>query len=181
MTTTNHMARHGSLVVGVDRSDHGRRALSVAIDLARRLHLPCHAVHAWAYPAMAVASPYAAATWPLIDLGPGETTWLAGLLASVEPDGVAITSEVTRGPAGPALVDVAAELEAPFIIVGSVGHGAIVGVLLGSVSEYCVHHATCPVVVVPPHERTVKASHADQESALVAARELQDSEIGSQR
>ncbi|WP_367183942.1 universal stress protein, partial [Ferrimicrobium sp.] len=38
------------------------------------------------------------------------------------------------------------------LVVGASGHGSVVGALIGSVSEYCVHHATCPVVVVrhPP-------------------------------
>ncbi|WP_081883386.1 universal stress protein [Glycomyces tenuis] len=28
------------------------------------------------------------------------------------------------------------------------GHGGVVGSLIGPVSQYCINHASCPVVVV---------------------------------
>jgi nucleotide-binding universal stress UspA family protein len=42
---------------------------------------------------------------------------------------------------------------APVMLVpGCRGHGGFVGALLGSVSQHCVQHATCPVVVIRgPH------------------------------
>ncbi|MFD2395286.1 universal stress protein [Dietzia aerolata] len=36
-------------------------------------------------------------------------------------------------------------------MIGSRGHGAFAGMLLGSVSQYVVARAKCPVVVMPPH------------------------------
>jgi len=40
--------------------------------------------------------------------------------------------------------------DADLLVVGSHGHGhgAVTGALLGSVSEYCTNHATCPVAVI---------------------------------
>ncbi|GAC1594599.1 MAG: hypothetical protein NVS3B21_16760 [Acidimicrobiales bacterium] len=141
-----------AIVVGVDPSPTAKRALATAIVTARRFGVGCHVVHSWTYPMMAMTGPYAP-TAAMMDLGPEEREWLARLVSSTDSHGVDVTSEIVHGHAGPALVTIAAALDAPFLFVGSVGHGAILASLLGSVSQYCVHHATCPVVVVPPADR----------------------------
>jgi nucleotide-binding universal stress UspA family protein len=58
-----------------------------------------------------------------------------------------VETVVRQGPAGEVLVKSGAD--ADLLVVGRRGHHAVVG-LLGSVSAYCVHHATTPVVVVRP-------------------------------
>lgn len=152
ITTVDQPGTSGSIVVGVDPSPNAQRALAIAIETARRLGVGCHIVHAWAIPVIAMGGEYAPPV--TMDLGPEEHEWLAKLVADTDAQDVEVTSCVVQGNAGSNLVDIARRLDSPFLFVGSVGHGAIVAALLGSVSEYCVHHATCPVVVVPPADRT---------------------------
>ena len=58
---------------------------------------------------------------------------------------VSVSRQVVRGH--PANVLVEASRGADLLVVGSRGHGTVVGMLLGSVSHHCVLHAECPVVV----------------------------------
>ena len=49
-----------------------------------------------------------------------------------------------------ALLDVAAW--ARLLVLGRRGRGGFTGMLLGSISQHCVRHATSPVMIVPPDE-----------------------------
>lgn len=59
---------------------------------------------------------------------------------------------VIQGPTVDRIIDEAKRLAADLIVVGSHGHGALLHLLLGSVSEGVIKHADCPVLVVPSRE-----------------------------
>lgn len=59
---------------------------------------------------------------------------------------VVVREKVVHGHAAWALLEAAST--ADLLVVGNRGHGGLTGALLGSVSQYCVHHAKCPVVVI---------------------------------
>jgi len=66
---------------------------------------------------------------------------------------VPIATEVLEGNAAVQLAEAARD--ADLLVVGSRGHGQVHHAVLGSVSEGCIRHAICPVVVLPvPHETT---------------------------
>ena len=57
-----------------------------------------------------------------------------------------VTSLVIPGRPGHVLVE--ASQHAQLLVVGSHGHGDLIGKLIDSASAHCVYHAGCPVVVV---------------------------------
>jgi nucleotide-binding universal stress UspA family protein len=76
--------------------------------------------------------------------------------AALEQDGFSTKLEI-RGDVGarPAheIVTIARDVAADLIVVGSRGHTAIGGLLLGSVTNRLLHISPCPVLVVPPDPR----------------------------
>ncbi|GAA2785336.1 universal stress protein [Saccharopolyspora taberi] len=61
---------------------------------------------------------------------------------------VPIRKEVAQGHPARALLDAAEETRADLLVLGNRGHGGFTEALLGSVSQHCVQHARCPVVIV---------------------------------
>ena len=133
------------IVVGVDGSPSSMTALRWAILQAELTGCDVEAVTAWRLPSRYGFAPV---TDRATDFEGDARKVLADALneaSSVEPD-VVIRSSVVEGH--PAEVLVRAARGADMLVVGSRGHGGFTGAVLGSVSQYCVHHAPCPVVVI---------------------------------
>lgn len=60
-----------------------------------------------------------------------------------------LKTEVLEGPAAEAILKVADTRQNDLIVMGSRGLGTLSGILLGSQSMKVLHHAPCPVLVVP--------------------------------
>ena len=142
----------GSIVVGVDGSAHSVGALRWAVAEAGLRQATVEALITWSYPIVpADGFSGAAAIFDLSVLEDGARQTLEAAIAEACPDQearAAIVRKVVEGSAGQALVE--ASRGADMLVVGSRGHGGFAGLLLGSVSTQCVHHAHCPITVVPP-------------------------------
>ncbi len=141
---SDSVAGPGVVVVGVDGSDASKDALRWAVRYARLAGASVDAVLAWQLPATYGWAPVLAG----VDLEGDARKALEETVDEVfGPDRpVALRTSVVQGSPAPVLLGAADG--ADLLVVGSRGHGAFAGMLLGSVSEHCVHHARCPVVVV---------------------------------
>jgi nucleotide-binding universal stress UspA family protein len=66
--------------------------------------------------------------------------------------GVRVTFLIWDGDPGQSIVDAAASEQVDLVVVGSHGRGAVGRFFVGSVSEYVVRNARCPVLVVRNHQ-----------------------------
>lgn len=139
------------IVVGVDGSPSSRRALGWATKQARLVGATVVAVTAWEDPAM---YGFAYGCAPVAFEGDNLAITAAKVLAESvtevageQDQALEVRPRVMQGH--PAQVLLEAARGAQLLVVGNRGHGPVVGMLLGSVSQHCVQHAPCPVVVVP--------------------------------
>lgn len=72
------------------------------------------------------------------------------LVARGRRQGTVVTFLVWEGEPGPSIVDAASSEDVDIVIVGTHGRGPLGRLLIGSVSEYVVRNAGCPVLVVRP-------------------------------
>ena len=157
------------IVVGIDGSDHSKAALRWAVAEAGLRGAPVRAVHVWqVYPALYPGTTITASDFDEIRAQAG--SFVEDFVAEVVPehDGVEIEAVALQSESiAPALVDAAADAE--LLVVGSRGLGGFRGLLLGSVSQQCVHHATCPVVVLPRPAIAAEATDARASHAVAGA------------
>ncbi|KAG0549417.1 hypothetical protein BDA96_01G254200 [Sorghum bicolor] len=73
--------------------------------------------------------------------------------------GVSAECVVVEGDPREALCRAAQDMGAGLLVVGSRGLGAIKRAFLGSVSDYCAQHASCPIMVVKPPPRENEHAH----------------------
>jgi nucleotide-binding universal stress UspA family protein len=137
------------IVAGVDGSPSSVSALRWAIRQAGLSGSSVDAVIAWHQPAAAAGFGWAPADvdqdFSFEELA-GKTLTEA-ISDTHDPAGdVGVRALVMEG--NPAQVLLAAAASADLLVVGSRGHGGFAEALLGSVSQHCVHQATCPVVVI---------------------------------
>jgi nucleotide-binding universal stress UspA family protein len=145
------------VVVGTDGSPSAQRAVRWALGEARLRGAALHIVYAWMVPFVdALPEPWLIAT-PVghtddelhdrLAAGARELLEAAVAEAMAAEPGLDVIGELAE--MRPAAALLGAARDADLLVVGSRGHGGFAGLLLGSVSSQCVHHAPCPVVVVP--------------------------------
>jgi len=142
----------GRVVVGVDGSPGSLEALRYALGQARRLDATLVPVYAWQVPGgelptrRAAAPGYARMLRDLAeqDLRRAFEEGLGGLPVDVRTE-----SWLIRGAAGPALVE-SADHPDDLLVVGAGRRGRLRHPLRAGTVRYCLAHAACPIVAVPP-------------------------------
>jgi nucleotide-binding universal stress UspA family protein len=146
-----------SILVAWDGSEHAKRALAEAVDLARtqdaRLTL------------LTVAAPLQA--WPGYVPPVSEADLISAaeqILAEGEalvPEGIPVSGRTASGNPGAELLKRTAAADHDLIVMGSRGRGAVRSAVLGSASHFVLNHAKVPVLIVHDGGREASAPEGD--------------------
>ncbi|WP_329406569.1 universal stress protein [Streptomyces sp. NBC_00704] len=138
----------GPITAGIDGTDESLAALAWAAREAVRRDLALRVVHAWRFQpnaAAEVADRDAQERWVR------EAVRRAVAAVAERHPALGVSVDVDEG--GPVESLVAAAAGAELLVLGSRGHGAVVGFLLGSVGRQVIAEAACPVVLVRAGDR----------------------------
>jgi len=147
------------VVVGVGGSAGSLQALRYAVEVARNDKAALAPVLAWTPPGGDLADRRSPCS-PLRQIwkqAAWERLWQAiDLAIGGPPADLDFIPAVVRGEAGLVLTDVANQPD-DVLVIGAGRHGAVRRLLACKVSRYCLAHASCPTIAVPP---TQLADHA---------------------
>jgi nucleotide-binding universal stress UspA family protein len=138
------------IIVGLDDSPSGKAALRWAADQAIRRQAVLRAIHVLGWPYGPREATFdAQAGSANVTLDQAQATYLAGITKvfndiAPRPDWLI---EFAKGAPGPVLVRESRDSQA--LVIGTREHVGLGRLLSGSISHYCISHASCPVISVP--------------------------------
>lgn len=143
------------LLVPTDFSEYSQAGFECALSLAQSLGAPLTVLHVVAPPPALAPVPGLAAGPVLIPERTREDL-LSRLDRFAEPAvgaGVAVRRTLREGDPASLILEVAEEVGADLIVMGTHGRAGLERLILGSVTDRVLRRAPCPVVAVPPPSR----------------------------
>jgi nucleotide-binding universal stress UspA family protein len=146
----------GRFLLPTDFSEESEGALTLALELARKLGASVELLHVYALPLYAIP--------PVTDVV-GITAIPPEVVAQIDKEldrlsqrvrasGIDCETTMLVGSAPAVIVARAIESGATMIVMGTHGRSGLKHAVVGSVAEKVVQTASCPVLVVPPPGRT---------------------------
>ncbi|MDA8442148.1 MAG: universal stress protein [Peptococcaceae bacterium] len=137
------------ILVPTDASEYSRRGLETAIALAQKFNAKLVLLHVThtpeAYLGYTVTYGISVSHSELERIG---QLALEATLTGMAHDSVPLTTKLESGYPASVILRQITEEDIDLVVMGSHGHGALIGSMLGSVSQRVLAHAACPVLIV---------------------------------
>ena len=137
------------IMLPVDFSEHCGRAAEYAVWFAQVSQGTIHLVHVISNPADPLYEPQEVAYWDMVEHSEKKAREMIEALAQrCLPAGSPRECHILQGDPYEKLMEAAQGIEPDLIVMSTHGHSRVAHLVIGSVAEKIVRHATCPVFVV---------------------------------
>jgi nucleotide-binding universal stress UspA family protein len=138
-----------TILLATDGSASAARATREAVKLAQATGAALHVVTAWSLPRSAFSyDPFAVLATEMAEVEQEKAKQaLVAAVEAVKQAGLDPEPILRRGEAGTVICEVANEINAELVVVGSRGWNPVKSLLLGSTSLHVLHHADSPVLI----------------------------------
>ncbi|MEY2495374.1 MAG: hypothetical protein QOJ45_1866 [Verrucomicrobiota bacterium] len=154
----------GKILVPIDFSECSLKGLEYAKALAKQFGSKLVLLNSVALQYYITSDQYARYDLPLLMQQAEKTArrQMRDLLEKTDWDGIEVKGSLQIGHAGQQVCARAEGQHADLIVTSTHGTTGFKHILVGSTAEYVVRHATCPVLVVPSHERPLLSSEESE-------------------
>ena len=138
-----------TILVPIDFSEHSKKAIDTAVELAKTLGASVHLTHVLHYPVQVAAPGMVAIPQDLwTQIRDAAARKLEKAKQSLSGEGISAETHLIEGPNAQSIVELADKISADLIVMGTRGLSGLKHVMLGSVAERTVRLAHCPVMTV---------------------------------
>lgn len=135
------------ILVPTDFSESAERALGYAVALAGKLGATVHVVNSIAIPALGVPELGVAVASTMMETAVAANQAELDKLAARYAE-IGLTTQLRTGDARDVIIEVAKEIGAELIVMGTHGRRGVRRALLGSIAEGVLRMAPCPVLTI---------------------------------
>jgi nucleotide-binding universal stress UspA family protein len=137
------------IMLPVDFSEHCDRAAKHASWFARVSHGTIHLVHVIANPADPLYEPQEVPNWVMVEHSEKKARALLDKASQqCLPADCPREYHILHGDPYEKLMEVANQIDPDLIVMSTHGRGGVAHLVIGSVTEKIVRHATCPVFII---------------------------------
>jgi nucleotide-binding universal stress UspA family protein len=132
------------VLLATDASKDAALAARAAVDVCQGTGAELHVVHVWYSVATARLRPFMRRELKRV----GKELLEEGVKGVQDSGGLVTGAHLVEGRAADEILDLAEQIEAGLVVIGSRGLGPVGRIALGSVSEAVIHHSRWPVLVL---------------------------------
>lgn len=155
-----------TILVPYDFSAHAAAALRSAAELAEQLSARLHLLHVLEEPTVTYPSVATGVVTPgglPVEIRDTAQAALEEIASGIEAGAEPVTARVIEAPSvAPGILEIAREIEADLIVMGTHGRTGMQHAFLGSVAERTLRQAECPVLTLRPPDPVEAAAVAEQ-------------------